>query len=81
VTVTDDLGVMRAALRVVNALCEGSPVYRGDLSKLRNALPELPESVPVDQLACEVIQRALRDRKAQRVGGLRPLSSGSLRRL
>ena len=71
----EDLGVMRAALRVVNALCEGRPVYRGDLGKLRNALPDLPVSVPTDQLACEVIQRALRDRKAQRAGGLRPISS------
>ena len=61
----EDLDVIRAALRVVNALCEGSPVYRGDLGKLRNAIPELPVSVPMDQLACEVIQRAFRDRKVQ----------------
>ena len=72
---TEDLVVMRAGLRVLSALCEGCTVNPGDLGKLRNALPDLPVSVPMDQLACEVIQRALRDRKAQRAGGLRPISS------
>jgi hypothetical protein len=75
VTVTDDLGLMRAGLRVLSALCEENHVNPGDLHKLRDAIPELPESTPMDQLACEVIQRVLRDRKAQRQGGLRPLSS------
>jgi len=73
--VAEDLDVIRAALRVVSALCEGSTVNPGDRYRLRNALPDLPVSVPTDQLACEVIQRALRDRKAQRQGGLRPVSS------
>jgi hypothetical protein len=72
-TLTEDLGVMRAGLRVLSALCEESGVNPGDLYKLRHAIPDLAVSVPLDQLACEVIQRGLRNRKAQREGVLRPL--------
>ena len=61
----DDLIVTRTALRVLRALCEQLDVNNGDVHKISKALPDVAISGPLDRLAWEAIQRALRDREAK----------------
>lgn len=56
------LDAMQTALRVLNALAERQPPEQRDLDHLRDlAVPE-ERTLPYDELACAVIQRALKHR-------------------
>ncbi len=56
---------MKAALRVLSALTEKQPPDPSDLSVLLQYAP-LQKDTPPDELACEVIQRAIRTRAEAR---------------
>jgi hypothetical protein len=57
----NSLEAMEAALRVLTALTANKPANEGDMTELRKYAPDAP-SLPQDELACEVIQRAIRFR-------------------
>ena len=55
------LDAMRVAVRVLGALNQNRPPDRGDLDRLRQLAP-LSAHLPADELACEVIQMAIKHR-------------------
>jgi hypothetical protein len=59
------LDAMRAALRVLTSVTERQTPANEDLELLRAYVPEASNYGP-DELACEVIQRALRKRSEVR---------------
>ena len=59
------LNAMQVALRVLAAITERRPAEPGDLAGLREYAPDANDLAP-DELACEVIQRALKHRAALR---------------
>jgi hypothetical protein len=61
----DSLAAMKVALRVLAALSEKLPPPSADIEELRRIAPG-GDDVPLDDLACEVIQRAVRARAAAR---------------
>ena len=61
------LDAMKVALRVLTSLTEKRPPAHSDLDSLHRFAPALVH-LPADELACEVIQQALRRRAAMRAG-------------
>jgi hypothetical protein len=59
---------MMIAVRVLTALNEKRPPDAGDLGHLRQFAP-LAAELPPDELACEVIQQAIRQRTEVRTAG------------
>jgi hypothetical protein len=59
------LAAMKTALRVLSALTEKQNPDAHDVEDLRRLAPDC-ESLALDELACEVIQRALRTREKAR---------------
>lgn len=62
-----NIAVMQTALRVLAAITEHQMPAQSDLAQLREAAPEFA-SHRMDDLACHVIETALRNRKAAREG-------------
>jgi hypothetical protein len=58
---------MQTALRTLTALTEKRDPDAADLDALRTYAPQLA-GLPADELACEVIQQALRRRALARAG-------------
>jgi hypothetical protein len=56
---------MNTALRVLKAITEKREPDSTDVDELRHLAP-LPADTPIDELACEVIQQALKRRAAAR---------------
>ncbi len=67
----DGLYAMKVALRVLSALSGKHPPDTGDVVDLRRLTPG-KDDIPLDELACEVIQLTLRARqtKASRSGSV-----------
>ena len=61
----DPIEAMKTALRVLTALTERSKPDERDLQAMRECEPDLAD-LPPDELACEVIQHALRQRANMR---------------
>ena len=59
------LDALKTALRVLNAISERQPPNPFDVASLKGFAPLLAEA-PLDELACDVIQQALRRRSEQR---------------
>ena len=55
----DHHNVIRTALRILSAVSSGHAPDPGDAAALRAHNPELA-LLPLDELACEVVQKALR---------------------
>jgi hypothetical protein len=55
----ESIEVMKAALRILTALTEKTPLSGPDLDELLGFAPDLT-NLPPDELACEVIQRAMK---------------------
>jgi hypothetical protein len=62
------LAAMKTALRVLTALSERRDPDPADVDTLRNYAP-IPENLSVDEIACEVIQQALKRRAEARTPG------------
>ena len=60
------LEAMRLALRVLAALTEKRDPDPQDVAELRKLLPDAPQEFGMDELACDVIQRAIKHRAAVR---------------
>ena len=67
----ESMDAMQVALRVVIALSEKHEPYPADVDALRRFAPLLPDTAPIDEVACEVIQQALRVRAIVRGSGER----------
>lgn len=68
----DSLSAMQAALRVLTALNDKRPPTEGDLDALARFAGPQPANLPLDEYACDVIQKALRhraERRRQAAGG------------
>ncbi len=61
----NSLQAMKVALRVLTAVTERTPADEADLAELRRYAPDAA-NLPPDELACEVIQRALKARAMAR---------------
>lgn len=61
-------GALKAALRVLSAVGDSQEPDSHDVETLRRYAPEF-YAAPVDEVACEVIQQALRVRAKMRVVG------------
>jgi hypothetical protein len=59
---------MRTALRVLSAVLEGHPPPPSDVESLHKFAPLLKDG-PVDELACDVIQQAMKRRAQLRRAG------------
>lgn len=57
---------MKAALRVLTALTEKQAPATQDVSELQAYVPQNSAALPLDELACEAIQQALRNRAETR---------------
>ena len=60
------LAEMKTALRVLTALNEKQAPATEDVEELRSLAPPDARDLPLDELACEVIQAALKRRAAVR---------------
>jgi hypothetical protein len=60
------LQAMEVALRVLTALTEKRNPHPADVNRLRTIVDGSSRDLPLDELACEVIQRALRHRAEAR---------------
>jgi len=59
--------MMRTAMRVLVAVIEEQRPNPVDVARLRASVPNVGEDVPLDEMACEAIQQALRDRAKRRL--------------
>ena len=53
---------MKLAVRVLTAISLGQQPEKNDVEALRTLEPLLADTAPLDELACEVIQQALKRR-------------------
>jgi hypothetical protein len=58
----ETLATMRAAMRVLVAVTDGQTPNPTDVAKLRASVPGVEKGLPPDDLACQAIQQALKDR-------------------
>jgi hypothetical protein len=65
----DSLDAMKLALRVLTALTEHRYPELDEVAALRALAGPKLQSMPLDELACEVIQAALKHRAAARGAG------------
>jgi hypothetical protein len=65
----DSLDAMKLALRVLTALTEHRHLEVDEVATLRALAGPKLQSMPLDELACEVIQAALKHRAAARGAG------------
>jgi len=56
------LAAMQLALRVLAAVTHKRVPDPQDVAELRKLGPQTPRNIPVDELACEVIQLAIKHR-------------------
>jgi hypothetical protein len=61
----DGINAMKTALRVLTAVTKMQNPEPADLDELRRLAPSLADS-PIDELACAVIQQAIKRREAIR---------------
>jgi hypothetical protein len=61
----DSIAAMKTALRVLTAIIEKRTPETTDIEPLRQ-MALLPADAPLDEVACEVIQQAVRIRAADR---------------
>lgn len=59
----DSIAEVQVALRVLNAITAGVDPERHDVEELRGLAPDCPD-LPVDDLAFEVVRRAVKRRAA-----------------
>ena len=64
----ESLDAMKLALRVLTAICEKREPDAADAEELRHYAPLLGR-LPIDEVACEVIQQWLRIRAGGRSAG------------
>lgn len=64
-TMQHAIEMMETALRVLKAILEKHDPAPADVAELRRLAPSLSDA-PLDELACDVIQRALKGREAAR---------------
>ena len=55
---------MELALRVLSAVTLGQHPSPRDVAELRQLAPDAPPNMGADELACEVIQRAIKQHRA-----------------